>query len=200
MIRFEKTGKFKIFSSNYEKKQIILCHSSREVSEYLTSLEVRYGHEQYKIPNYVIDRNGKIFKLLEDEEYSYFFPSDVINQKSIVICLENLGWLEKKPLSNDYINWIGDIYCGKVFEKKWRDYIFWEPYTEEQILSMSHLCKYLITNASIRPFVINSNTRIMDVDKIKGIVTRSNFEKTFTDLNPSFDFDNFTKCVHDGNQ
>lgn len=197
IINFEK---FKSVGINTEKERIILCHSSRNENEYFTALSNRYNSNYDKIPNFFVRRNGDIIQLLHHSEYSNFMECEMIDSTSIILMFENLGWLEKKPLSNDYINWIGDIYCGKVFEKKWRDYIFWEPYTEEQILSMSHLCKYLITNASIRPFVINSNTRIMDVDKIKGIVTRSNFEKTFTDLNPSFDFDNFTKCVHDGNQ
>lgn len=176
-----------------EKKQIILCHTSREVGEYLTSLEFRYMSNYDKIPHYVISRNGKIHKLLDDLAFSNIISDNTVNKNSIVIFLENLGWLEKKPLSNDYINWIGNIYSGEVYQKKWRDYIFWQPYTDQQFSSVVELCKKLLEKYKIPDYVVSHNTKIENVDKISGIVSRSNFDTLHTDLNPAFSFEEFKK-------
>jgi len=39
MLNIEKYGNFKTTGKQKKKKQIILCHTSREVEEYLTSLK-----------------------------------------------------------------------------------------------------------------------------------------------------------------
>jgi N-acetyl-anhydromuramyl-L-alanine amidase AmpD len=198
MIDIISYGKLKSCGKQKKKKQIILCHTSREVGEYLTSLEFRYSSGYGKIPNYLVDRSGKVYKLLDDEEYGKIFEVENINRNSIIICLENLGWLEKKPLSNDYINWIGNIYNGEIYQKKWRDYIFWQPYTEQQIDNTVELCKELLKTHKIPDFVVTHNTKLENVDRIRGIVSRSNFDTYHTDLNPSFDFENFQKKIKNG--
>ena len=197
MIDIISYGKLKSCGKQKKKKQIILCHTSREVGEYLTSLEFRYSSDYDKIPNYLVDRSGKIYKLLEDEEYGKMFDVENINRNSIIICLENLGWLEKKPLSNDYINWIGNIYNGKPYEKKWRDYFFWEPYTDSQVKSLASLCKNIVDEHKIEKKCVGHNTTIKDIDKMGGIVSKSNFDKRYTDLSPAFDFQKFTKQIQD---
>lgn len=191
-------GDFRPLGKQKKKKQIILCHTSREVGEYLASLEFRYYSNYNKIPNYLVDRTGKLYKFLEDEEYCKMFDIDNINRNSIVVCLENLGWLEKKPLSNEYINWIGNIYNGEVYQKKWRDYIFWQPYTSEQVNVLAQLCNKLLDKHKIPNFVVSHNTKLDNVEKICGIVSKSNFDTFFTDLNPSFDFENFEKKMNNG--
>ena len=118
MVKFEKYGNFESVGTQKEKKQIILCHTSREVQEYLASLQFRYNSKYDKIPNYVVTRDGKALQLLDDTSYSNFFSDSQINKNSVIVCLENLGWLEKKPLTNYYINWKGSIYNQQVYEKK----------------------------------------------------------------------------------
>lgn len=191
-------GKFTPCGKQKVKKQIILSHTSREVGEYLTSLEFRYMSDYRKIPNYVVSRDGNIYKLLEDYEYGKIFDSENVNRNAIIVSIENLGWLEKKPLSNDYINWIGNIYNGEIYQKKWRDYIFWQPYTSQQINSTVELCKKLTEMHKIPEHVVSHNTKIENVEKICGIVTRSNFDTFYTDLNPSFDFNEFYKKLKNG--
>ena len=137
MLNIEQYGNFKTTGKQKKKKQIILCHTSREVEEYLTSLKVRYNSKYDKIPNYVITKSGTILQLLPDDAHSNFFYETNINKNSIIICLENLGWLEKKPLTNYHINWKRSIYNQEVYEKKWRDFFFWEPYSEA--VSYTHL-------------------------------------------------------------
>jgi len=198
MLNIEKYGNFKTTGKQKKKKQIILCHTSREVEEYLTSLKVRYNSKYDKIPNYVITKDGRILQLLPDEGHSNFFMESSINRNSIIVCLENLGWLEKKPLTNHYINWKGSIYNQEVYEKKWRDFFFWEPYSEEQVKSAAELCLHLTEILKIKKMCVGHNTKIEGVENFEGIVSKSNFDGKYTDLNPSFSFDTFNKLMHNG--
>jgi len=195
MLNIEKYGNFKTTGKQKKKKQIILCHTSREVEEYLTSLKFRYNSKYDKIPNYLVTKNGKILQLLPDEGHTNFFSEDNINRNSIIVCLENLGWLEKKPLTNYYINWKGSIYNQEVYEKKWRDFFFWEPYSDEQMKSTAELCSHLTEILKIKKRCIGHNTRFEGIQHFEGIVSKSNFDGKHTDLNPSFNFGDFIKLL-----
>jgi N-acetyl-anhydromuramyl-L-alanine amidase AmpD len=198
MLNIEKYGKFKTLGKQKKKKQIILCHTSREVEEYLVSLKYRYNSKFDRIPNYIVTKNGAILQLLPNDGHTNIFTEDRINQNSIVVCLENLGWLEKKPLTNHYINWKGSIYSEQVYEKKWRDFFFWEPYTTSQINSTAELCNYLIEELRIKRQCVGHNTKIDGIVNFEGIVSRSNFNSKYTDLNPSFNFENFVNLIENG--
>ena len=128
-------------------------------------------------------------------EHSEYFKDPNINRNSIIISLENLGWLQKEPLTNHYINWIGDIYKGNVFEKKWRDYFFWQPYTEKQVLSTNSLCDKLLKEMKIKPQIVEHNTKIVGVEKFVGVVSKSNFGTNYTDLSPAFNFNELLKNI-----
>lgn len=195
MLKFDKYGSFKPLGKNKRKKQIILCHTSREVEEYLTSLQFRYNGKYDRIPNFIITRDGKILSLLDEHSYSNFFSEETFNRNSVIISLENLGWLEKKPLSDEYINWNGSIYKDEVYEKKWRDFFFWEKYKNEQLETCSQLCNLLLENLKIEKRCVGHNTRIDGISKFEGIISRSNIDTRFTDLNPSFDFQTFFKKI-----
>jgi N-acetyl-anhydromuramyl-L-alanine amidase AmpD len=177
------------------KSQIILCHTSRNSNEYLISLKYRKNKKYDKIPNFLVTKDGKIIDLLPSETYSNFFDNHDVNKNSVIISLENLGWLEKKQLSSHYINWIGDIYKGVPFERKWRDYFLWDPYTTEQINSLVKLCLDMCQKHKIPIECIGHNTKITNIEKLNGIVSRSNFDQIFTDVSPAFDFDKFTNML-----
>jgi hypothetical protein len=110
MLNIVSYGNFKGVGKQKRKKQIILCHTSREVEEYLTSLNFRYNTHYDKIPNYIITKNGKVLQLMHDSCYSNIMYDANVNRNSIIVMLENLGWLEKKPLTEYHVNWIG--VCG----------------------------------------------------------------------------------------
>jgi N-acetyl-anhydromuramyl-L-alanine amidase AmpD len=188
--------KFKPKGKQKKKNQIILTHTSRNITDYLNSIKYRYNGNYYKIPNYIITRDGKVLQLLDNTEHSQYFEEPNINRNSIIISLENLGWLQKEPLKDYYVNWIGDIYKGNVFEKKWRDYFFWQPYTDIQVQSTSILCNMLFKEMSIKPMVVGHNTKINGIEKYEGVVTKSNFDVNFTDVSPSFNFDEFLKKIN----
>jgi N-acetyl-anhydromuramyl-L-alanine amidase AmpD len=195
MVEVEKYGNFKSLGKNKKKYQIILIHTSRNVENYLQSLKYRYNGKYKKIPNYLVTKNGKVLQLLNNNEYSEIFSNGNVNKNSIIICLENLGWLQKEPLKDYYVNWIGDIYKGKAFEKKWREYFFWDPYTEEQINSTVELIKNIFDEMEIKKNIIGHNTKINGVEKYEGVTTRSNYDSIFTDVSPSFSFEEFIKKV-----
>jgi N-acetyl-anhydromuramyl-L-alanine amidase AmpD len=178
-----------------KKKQIILVHSGRPADEYLQKLKYRNNGKYGKIPNYLIKSNGEVVQLLENNEHTEFFDIMNINRNSVIICLENLGWLVKEPLTNYYVNWIGDIYKGEVYEKKWRDYYFWHPYSDKQIIATANLCKLLFKGMGIKDHTIGHNTKINDFYKMEGVLTKSNFDSKSTEVSPAFNFDKLIKTI-----
>ena len=195
MLDVIKYGEFKPTGKQKKKNQIILVNTSRTATDYLNSLKFRYNGKYKKIPNYLITREGDIIKLLENIEHSDYFADANVNRNAIIISLENLGWLQKEQLRNYYVNWIGDIYKGNVFEKKWRDYFFWQPYTESQIISLANLCNELFKETKIKPNIIGHNTKLTGIEKYEGVVVRSNFDVSYTDVNPLFNFEEFLKKI-----
>lgn len=188
-----KYGEFKPLGKQKKKRQIILTHTGRNVENYLASLRYRHNGKFNRIPNYLITKQGKILQLLDDIEHTHFFSEMNVNRNGIIISLENLGWLEKQPLQNQYVNWIGDIYKGIAYERRWRDYFFWDKYSDEQLESLVFLCKKIIKENKISGEIIGHNTKVKNVNLFEGILTRSNFDSNYTDLSPAFDFENFRK-------
>jgi N-acetyl-anhydromuramyl-L-alanine amidase AmpD len=185
------------FKKEDKKNQIVLCHTSRTLFDYMVSIKFRFGGKPIRLPHYIISRDGRILKLIDEELNGYFTNNDRINAKSIVVCLENLGWLEKEPLKQHHINWIGNIYKEKVFDRKWRDYFFWHPYTEIQIEKTAELCLELMEKYKIEKNFIGHNTKVKGVESYMGIITRSNFDEFATDLSPAFNFEKFNKLLND---
>jgi hypothetical protein len=58
--------KFKPKGKQKKKNQIILTHTSRNITDYLNSIKYRYNGNYYKIPNYIITRDGKVLQLLDN--------------------------------------------------------------------------------------------------------------------------------------
>jgi N-acetyl-anhydromuramyl-L-alanine amidase AmpD len=195
MIDIIKYGEFKPVGKQKKKHQIILTHTSRNLNDYLQSLKFRFNGGFKRIPNYIITREGKIIQLLGNTEHSEYFKDPNVNRNSIIVSLENLGWLQKEPLTDHYINWIGDIYKGNVFEKKWRDYFFWQPYMEEQLDSTYSLCDKLLKEMKIKPQIVEHNTKIVGIEKFVGVVSKSNFDTNYTDLSPAFNFNELLKNI-----
>jgi N-acetyl-anhydromuramyl-L-alanine amidase AmpD len=181
--------------TNQNKTQIILTQTSRDVEEYLTSLKYRMNGKFPRIPHYVVAKDGSVIQTLSEEQYSDFFYYSQINEQSIIVSLENLGWLEKVPLKDQYTNWIGNIYKGAPYEKKWRDYFLWEPYTEAQMLSTAELCIKIVNKHNIEKKSVGHNTLINGIENHGGIVSRSNYNNDFTDVSPAFNFDRFVNYI-----
>jgi N-acetyl-anhydromuramyl-L-alanine amidase AmpD len=190
-------AEFKEKGVNNKKKQIILTDTKRDYKNYINSLRYRYNKENPYLPNYLITKDGDIYRILEPEKYSDFMNDENIDKNSIVIAIENNGWLKKNPLDNTYVNWIGDIYKKEVYEKKWRDYFFWEPYTENQMKTLSNIVTELCEKFKIPKECLGHNVKFDGVEYFKGVVSRSNFDFIFKDVNPSFNFKLFKELLQD---
>ena len=187
----------KVSGKQKKKKQIILSHTSRDIEEYLSMLKYRGNSKFNRIPHFIISKDGTVIQKLSLESYTNYFSEPNINRNSIVVCFENLGWLEKVPMKDYYTNWIGNIYKGDPYQRKWRDYFFWEPYTTKQIKTAAELCLNIVNEHKIEKKCVGHNTTMKDIEKTSGIVSRSNFSKSFTDMSPAFNFENFTNYIKD---
>jgi N-acetyl-anhydromuramyl-L-alanine amidase AmpD len=173
-----------------EYKQILLCNTNRITKDFLKSIEVRKDGNYNKIPNYLIEKNGKVHHLTEDDAtHHYLTGYHKDGERVIVICLENVGWLRRRHMDGRYVNWLGDIYNNKVYEKKWRGRLFWDSYTEKQIKKVIELTKNLCKKHKI-PFEFMGHNVIVDgVENFNGVVCRSNYNEYWRDVNPSFNFE-----------
>lgn len=180
-------------STETGKSQIILGntfnHNMRHFYGWLTR---NYG-EYKKTAAYTISQDGIIYEHFDPKYYSRYFRNYQQNLKSIVVLIENDGWLIKDFEKNQFLTWIGDIYREprKVVEKRWRGFNYWSYYSEEQFESAINLVKVLCDRFSIPLNAINHNTKIDSLNNYSGVLYKSNFEKHYTDLSPSWDFELF---------
>jgi len=176
----------------------MLTHTTRPLAQFLASLKYRYGGKYERIPTYLISKEGNVKNFFEPKYSSNFFGIKKIDNRSIIICLENNGWLKKHHLSGQYMNWIGDIYFNKPYEKRWRGYGFWDTYTEEQYVALSKLIKELSEQFDIPLEFVGHNTKVTGVENFKGITSRSNYSDLNTDVSPSFDFEKIINLTTNG--
>jgi hypothetical protein len=196
MKNIDKTFEFTSVGTNNKKTQIILTETKREYKKYIQSLRYRYNEKNPYLPNYVISKSGEVIKIIDPKEYSCYMENETIDKNSIIISLENFGWLKKNPLEETYSNWIGDITKNKVLKKKWREYYYWDIYSSKQIKSLVNLVIDLCQEFNIPKECIGNNVKQDNVENFKGIVSRSNFNFYNKDVNPSFDFKLFKQQLN----
>ena len=194
-VKIQKLIGVKPIGNYKKKKQILLTHTGRNAKDYLNGLRYRMGGKYNKLPHYVISREGEVHEIIPPETYSNYMDVKSHNKSTIVISLENLGWLRKNPLVGGYINWIGNIYKDRIYERKWRGYFFWQPYTDKQIETLSVLVNELCTDFNIPTTFIGHNVKVDKIEKFHGIASYSNYYRERTDLNPSFNFEEFIKKI-----
>lgn len=179
------------------KTRIILAHTFTNEMKHVKGWLHRYnGHYKNTAP-FTIAKNGKIYKHYEASYSNKLLKNNDLNLSSIVILLENEGWLIKNSTKNEFITWLGDIYkeSDKVVEKRWRGYSYWSPYTEEQLNSTIKLVKMLCYEFNIPLFSVGHNTKIENINDQKGVFYKSNIEKHYTDLNPTWEFEKFKEKI-----
>ena len=168
--------------------QILLCNTNRDIKNYLNALKFRNNGKYKKIPNYIIDKKGKTHTPTHrdvSKHYLHGYREDGV----IVVCLENRGWLKRRSTDGKYVDWLGDIYSSKTFSKKWRNKLFWVKYTDKQIETTKKLIGKICKNKNIPNEFIGHNVLVDGVENFKGIVSRSNYNEYWTDINPSFNFE-----------
>jgi N-acetyl-anhydromuramyl-L-alanine amidase AmpD len=175
------------------KTQIFLYDTQRRLDDFMMKLKYRNDGKYEDIPHYVISKSGRVLKIFDTDYSSKTFGTRDIDKKMVKIAMENLGWLSKNTITGVLYNWIGDPYRSEPYLKKWRDYYFWDPYTEEQLEAVALLCKNICKKHNIPYQTVPSQGYLSNVIKFTGIVCKSNFLNIYTDINPSFNFNIFYK-------
>tara|TARA_R110000824_G_scaffold297456_4_gene485655 strand:- start:701 stop:1297 length:597 start_codon:yes stop_codon:yes gene_type:complete len=182
-------------STEVTKNQIMIGHTSRNLTDYLKSLELRHDGNYKKIPHYIVAENGDVIKLLNPKLVSEFFGDYTIDNNIVCVLLENRGWLTPKKNRKGICDWLGNIYKGEVFDKKWRNKFFWAIYTDKQVESLVSLLKQICEDFNIKRDFIGHNVKVSGVQNFKGVVNRSNYSDCFTDLSPAFNFEKIKELL-----
>jgi len=177
-----------------KKSQIILGGSLRAGSNHILRLRKKDFGLSKKWPMFTIRRDGRVFQHFDPQYYSEFMGVKEIDKKAITVQLENMGMVFFDYDRNTYVNWINEE-CDEsiVSEKLWKNNRYWETYTEEQFKTCVNLCIYLCRNYGITQDCFGSYVIQENAINFNGILTRSNYNSDYTDLNPSFDFKRFLK-------
>jgi len=177
------------------KHQILLCHTSCTINDYFTMISTRYAGKYNKSFTYTIDLNGQIYQHFSPLHYSNLLNDPQIDPQIISIGLENVGQLMGKSDGDDFFDWKGAIYKGKVHGKLWRNHHSWAEYSAKQTESMLWLIKVIINAHHIEPNFSGNNLPLLGVKKFNGVLTRSNYHKFYYDLSPAMDFEKINTYI-----
>jgi hypothetical protein len=175
------------------KRQIVIGHTFNHDMRHVTGWKLRYNGYYKKTAAFTISAAGLIYKHFEPKYYSNYLNNYDLNTKTIVILMENDGWLIKDSENNQFLTWVGDIYKQptEVVEKRWRGLKHWAPYSQEQMESAANLVRLLCDEYNIPISAISHNTKIDRKFEQHGILYKSNLEKYHTDLNPTWNCELF---------
>ena len=183
--------KYKLLSSNYLKvesikKQIVIGHTFNHDMKHFEAWKHRHNGNYLKTAAFTIDIDGLIHQHFDPKYQSKYFNNLELDKKSIVILLENDGWLTRKTDTDVFYNWKGDIYNGRVVGKLWRGYNIWSNYSSEQFESAIELVKYLCDEYYITKEAFGHNTKVDGLTDYEGVLYKSNLDRHYTDLSPSW--------------
>jgi N-acetyl-anhydromuramyl-L-alanine amidase AmpD len=193
---------YQLSSDNYIqretiKKQIVIGHTHNHDMRHVHGWSHRYNGKYKKTASFTISKEGNIYQHFPPKYKSNFFTNPLLNNRAIVILLENDGWLLKDVMKNEFITWVGDIYkqSDEIVIKKWRGHTHWSAYTDKQQQSVDELVKFLCDEFSIPLTTINHNTKVDNVNECESIIYKSNLDKNYTDLSPAWDFEGFKNKI-----
>jgi len=180
------------YSTKHKKNQIILAGSLRAEHNHIIHLQHKKLGKTKQWNTFTISREGEIYQHFDPRCYSDFMGIKEIDKHSISIVLENMGMVFYDYVSGKYLNWIREECSSDLLhEQSWKNCRYWETYTEQQFDAVVTLCQELCKKYKIKLDSLGFNAFHEDTVKFKGIVTRSNFDIDYNDLNPSFNFKGF---------
>lgn len=179
------------------KKRIVLANTFNSNMNHFIGWKLRYGGRYKKTAPYTISKDGTVYEHFDPKYCSKFFNDNDLNATSIVVLIENEGWLTKYSKDNEFISVIGNIYNGidDIYEKRWRTLNYWFKYKEEQFNSCVELVIKLCLDFNIPLSTFGHNTMVDKIENYSGIIYRSNLDRHYTDLNPSWDFQKFKNKI-----
>jgi N-acetyl-anhydromuramyl-L-alanine amidase AmpD len=171
-----------------KKNQILLYDTSRRADDFISKIRYRNNEKYNQIPHFIITKLGTVYQIFDTNHHSNTFDDPQIDKHFIKIAIENLGWLNKNTITGFLNNWIGDPYRSEPHTQGWRNYYFWDKYTDMQMNSLSELCDSLCDKHNIPKKSVKSQGFFENAIKFNGVVCKSNFSNIYTDINPSFNF------------
>ena len=191
-----KVSENNFYKEEYKKSLIILGGTNRLNDFYLKRQLLKDNKKSIDWNTYTITREGIIYEHYNPTYYTEFVGDSIIDRKSVSILLENMGHLYLFDDTNDiYINDLNEKLedNSNLYTKEWRGYKYYESYTKEQFDASVYLCRLLCLELNINDDSIGHNAFDDNAKNYNGIISRSNLDVNFTDLNPSFDFRKFLK-------
>lgn len=186
--------------SNYvpietKKTQIVIGHTNNNEMKHFNGWLHRHNHKYKKTAAFTIDVAGSIYQHFNPSFKSKYFGNKELDDKSIVILIENDGWLTRKSDVNELYNWKGDIYKDTVVGKLWRGYNMWSNYSDKQFESTVELVKYLCDEYNIPKETFGHNTKVDGLSNYEGVLYKSNLERHYTDLSPAWNCGEFKNKI-----
>jgi hypothetical protein len=189
-----------ISDNNYHKeehkKSLIILGSTNRLDNFYLKRQLKKDNGKSKNWNtYTITRNGIIYEHYNPIYYSEFIGDTIIDKKSVSILLENIGHLYYIDDNEIYVNDLNESIENNdnIFTKEWRGYKYYEQYSKDQYDATVYLCRSLCLELNINDDSIGHNAFDDNAKNYNGIISRSNLDVNFTDINPSFDFRKFLK-------
>lgn len=183
----------------YKKNKILLLNTSMKEDDYFSRL---YTQNQNNYPHFFINEKGEMFQLYDETKYynSTITNNLLINRHSIIIAIENLGWLKQVGSIEDndlgYVNWYNILVPeNDVFKKDYRNQKYWHTYSKNIYTSLKLLLPHLIKKHKIKKDYIKHCFEYENIDEYEGILTRSNICSSYTDVSPAFNFNEICKLL-----
>lgn len=177
------------------KKQIVIGHTNNHDMKHVVGWKKRNNGQYNKTAAFTIDAAGVVYKHFDPKYQSKYFGKLELDTKSIIILLENDGWLTRKNANSAFYNWKGDIYNGRVVGKLWRGNNSWSHYTDNQFESCVELVNMICDEFFIPNVAMSHNTKIDDLSDFQGVVYKSNIERYYNDLSPAWNCEEFKNKV-----
>lgn len=187
-IEIIEEDKLNIIRKKTKKSQILLYDTQRRIDDFVGKIKYRRNGKYEDIPHFIVSKLGMVYEVFDTKYYSNTFNQPSVDKKIIKIAVENLGWLNKNTITGILYNWIGDPYRTEPHIRNWRNFHFWDKYSEVQMESVSELANDLCDKHNIFKQVVPSQGFMENISNFKGVVCKSNFSNIYTDINPSFNF------------
>ena len=175
----------------YNKTQIVVGHSYQRDMLHYAGWIYRLNGKNKKTATFTVTKKGNVYQHYDPNYYSSFINNNQ-DKTSISVVLENLGWFKKDNMVNQYIDWLGNSHKkndSEVFNKRWRNYNYWDKYPVEQTNALKELVIKICGEYKIPKNFIGHNVFDDNVDLFNGITFRSNYYQESTDVSPAFDME-----------
>jgi len=218
-------NEFSYYKEIFIKKNIVLHHTNGWTVVRGTKDKPSMNHvswwnsrntEKFTLKNgrvstaFSIDYAGNIYQHFDPKYWAYHLglgrARNFLDKQSIGIELCNEGSMKK---INDKFFW----YSGEIaipynrlddtpfyYEKGWRKYNYFAPYSKQQIDATVWLLKFLCKEYNIKTnFIDNCEFKTDDIfsNKFEGIYSHSNVRLDKEDLSPAFPFTDVAKRLRD---